>query len=144
MGDATVTTATAPDPTTVDRLSDALADAFRTGDAGDVFTDDVFLDGHPPFWRFQIQGIGGFGEWLRGYVGDGHEIDVVRTVPTVSGFVTVHSSAADTPTGRVTSREILLCEVRDGRVAELTVFCNGDWDGELRARHAAEAPMLRP
>jgi hypothetical protein len=22
--------------------------------------------------------------------------------------------------------------------------CNGAWDKELRARHAAEAPMLRP
>jgi hypothetical protein len=23
-------------------------------------------------------------------------------------------------------------------------YCNGGWDDELRARHAAEAPMVRP
>ena len=31
----------------------------------------------------------------------------------------------------MTDRKILLCEVRDGRIAELTVYCSGDWDAEL-------------
>jgi hypothetical protein len=31
-----------------------------------------------------------------------------------------------------------------GRIAEVTVYCTGEWDDELRARHAAEAPMIRP
>jgi hypothetical protein len=35
------------------------------------------------------------------------------------------------------------CEVSDGRIAEILSYCNGGWDDELRARHAAEAPMLR-
>jgi hypothetical protein len=30
-------------------LSERLADVFRTGHADDVLTDDVFLDGNPPF-----------------------------------------------------------------------------------------------
>jgi hypothetical protein len=34
------------------KLSERLADVFRTGEVGDVFTDDLFLDGHPPLWRF--------------------------------------------------------------------------------------------
>jgi hypothetical protein len=34
--------------------------------------------------------------------------------------------------------------VRDGRIAEVVVYCNGEWDPALRARQAAEAPMLRP
>jgi hypothetical protein len=34
--------------------------------------------------------------------------------------------------------------VRHGRVAEMTVYCSGDWDADLRSRHAAEAPVLRP
>ena len=42
------------------------------------------------------------------------------------------------------ARRIFLCEVRDGRIAEVTCYCNGGWDDDLRARHAAEAPMLRP
>ena len=34
--------------------------------------------------------------------------------------------------------------MRDGRITEAVVYCNGGWDADLRARHAAEAPMLRP
>ena len=37
-----------------------------------------------------------------------------------------------------------MCEVRDGCITEVVGYCNGGWDDELRARHAAEAPMLRP
>jgi hypothetical protein len=37
----------------------------------------------------------------------------------------------------------VLCEVVRGRIAEITVYCTGEWDDELRARHAAEAPMIR-
>jgi hypothetical protein len=44
----------------------------------------------------------------------------------------------------LTDRKILLCEVRSGHIAELTVYCSGDWDAKLRARHAAEAPLTRP
>jgi hypothetical protein len=70
------------------------------------------------------------------------EVDVVRTVPTASGFVTERSredGGAD-----ITGRKIVLCTVRDGRVSELTIYCSGDWDEELRARHAAKARILRP
>ena len=35
-------------------------------------------------------------------------------------------------------------EVTDGRISAVTTYCNGGWDDELRARHAAEAPMIRP
>ena len=129
---------------TTDELSEQLADVFRTGHIGDVFTDDVFLDGHPPFWRFQLHGVGAFREWLSGYAPNGYDVDVVRTIPTASGFVTEHRGRAATPDGEVTMRELMLCEVRDSRISALTVYCSGDWDAELRARHAAEAPMLRP
>ena len=41
------------------------------------------------------------------------------------------------------ARRVLLCDVRDGRITDVLVYCNGEWDAALRARHAAEAPMLR-
>lgn len=128
----------------VAELSDALAEAFRTGDVGDAFADDVFLDGHPPFWRFQLSHREAFSEWLRGYTAHHPDVEVVGTIPTASGFVTEHTSVEDTDAGRLTSRKIMLCEVREGRIAALTIYCSGDWDAELRARHATEAPILRP
>ena len=74
---------------TAERLSEALAEVFRTAEVGDVLTDDVFLDGNPPLWRFQLQGIEAFAAWYKSYAPNGiDEVNVVRTVPTASGFVT--------------------------------------------------------
>jgi ketosteroid isomerase-like protein len=125
-------------------LSERLADVFRTAEVGDVLTDDVFLDGHPPLWRFQLQGRDTFAAWLRGYSPDGQEITVVRTIPTATGFVTELSGRHDEDGQTMTDRKIVLCGVHDGRIAELTVYCSGDWDAALRARHAAETTLLRP
>ena len=131
-------------PTNVTQASDVLAEVFRTGAVGDVFTEDVFLDGHPPFWRFQIQGRDAFAEWLRGYVGEHVTVDVVRTVATSDGFVTEHVDEHVEGGARMTSRKLVLCTMRETRIAELSVYCSGDWDAELRARHQAEAPIFRP
>ena len=135
---------TVVDDATAQELSERLADVFRTADVGDVLTEDVFLDGHPPLWRFQLQGRDAFAAWLEGYSPDGAEITVVRTIPTVTGFVTEFVGRHEEHGEELTDRKILLCEVRGGRIAELTVYCSGDWNAELRARHAAEAPILRP
>jgi ketosteroid isomerase-like protein len=132
------------DESTAQALSERLADVFRTAEVGDVLAHDVFLDGHPPFWRFQLEGRDTFAAWLKGYSPDGAEMAVVRTVPTLTGFVTEMVGRHQEDGIEMTDRKILLCDVRDGRIAELTVYCSGDWDADLRARHAAEAPILRP
>lgn len=41
------------------------------------------------------------------------------------------------------ARRFHVCEVRNGQICAVTTYCNGGWDDELRARHAAEAPMVR-
>ena len=128
------------DDATAQELSERLADVFRTAIVGDALTEDVFLDGHPPLWRFQLQGRDAFTAWLEGYSPGGAEITVVRTIPTVTGFVTEFVGRHE----ELTDRKILLCEVRGRRIAELTIYCSGDWNAELRARHATEAPILRP
>src|SRR6185436_12026059 len=117
---------------------------FRTADVGEVLTDDVFLDGHPPLWRFQLRGRDAFAAWLQDYSPDGADVTVVRTIPTASGFVTELVGRHQEDGQEMTDRKIVLCEVRGNRISELTVYCSGDWDADLRARHAAEAPILRP
>lgn len=131
------------DDAAAQELSERLADVFRTAEVGDVLTEDVFLDGHPPFWRFQLQGRDTFAAWLQGYSPDGAETTVVRTIPTATGFVTELAGRHEEDGEEMTDRKIVLCEVREGCIAELTVYCSGDWDAELRARHAAETQLLR-
>ena len=123
-------------------LARAFNGCFETLEAGeDVFAPDVFFDLLPPFWRFQLKGPAAFAEQLRELAGDGAvRAKLLRVVPTATGFVMEHEeSSADE-----VARRMILCEVRAGRITEVTVYCNGGWDAELRARHAAEAPMLRP
>jgi hypothetical protein len=135
------TATTTVDPVTAERLSAALNRCFETMEApADLFTDDVFFDLYPPFWRFQVQGPAAIAAQLRAISGnDQVSSRRLRVVPTVDGFVMEHEESGHGET----ARKLWLCTVRDGRIAEATCYCNGGWDDELRTRHAAEAPMLR-
>jgi hypothetical protein len=133
------------DQATADRLSAGFHRCFIDFTAADdVFAEDTLFDLLPPMWRFQLQGPGRvFTEQLRSVAEGPVEIDVVRTLPTGTGFVTEHIETQHTPTGVMTARRMHLCEVVDGHITAVTTYCNGGWDAELRARHTAEAPMIR-
>ena len=127
-----------------ERLSTAFNRCFETLDAGEgLFSEDAFFDLYPPFWRFQVQGPEAFGAQLRAIAQGESRARVLRVVPTATGFVMEHE---ETQLGARTeiARRLWLCEVRDGRITDVVGYCNGGWDDELRARHAAESPMLRP
>src|SRR5680860_571495 len=134
------------DQETADRLSAEFHRCFSHFEArDDLFAPDTFFDLLPPMWRFQFEGSGeAFTTQLRSIAEGPVEIEVVRTVPTMSGFVTEHVETQHTPDGVITARRLHQCEVRNGQIHEVTTYCNGGWDDELRTRHAAEAPMVRP
>ena len=134
-----------PDTATVERLAAAFNRSFETcEDPEGILSPDVFLDLYPPFWRFQLQGRDAIQQQLR-KLNEGSEVTsrILRVVPTVEGFLLEHE---ETSRGEQTeiARKLWHCVVRDGQIVEATCYCNGGWDEELRARHAAEAPMLRP
>jgi hypothetical protein len=138
-----LSTPTLLDAATVERLSAGLNRCFETLEDGDhVLADDVFADLLPPFWRFQLQGRDQFVAQLRAIAEGEPSSRILRVVPTATGFVMEHEETQRSERTE-TARRVWLCEVRDGLIAEVTCYCNGGWDDELRARHAAEAPMLR-
>lgn len=134
------------DQETAERLSAAFHRCFAEFTAADgLFADDTFYDLLPPMWRFQFEGPGAaFAAQLQSIAEGPVEIEIVRTIPTATGFATEHVETQHTPNGVVTARRLHLCEVADGRIIAVTTYCNGGWDDELRTRHAAEAPMIRP
>ena len=136
------------DATTVRRLSEGFNACFETFEArADVFAEDAFFDLLPPLWRFQVQGADAFTAQLRHIAGKASSrARILRVVPTADGFVLEQQETMTDPDTAATevARRLWLCLVRDGRIAEVTGYCNGGWDAALRARHAAEAPMLRP
>jgi hypothetical protein len=134
-----------PDTTAVERLATAFNRSFETcEDPDDVLSPDVFFDLYPPFWRFQLQGRDAIQAQLRKLNG-GSDVTsrILRVVPTADGFLLEHE---ETSRGEHTeiARKLWVCVVRDDQIVEATCYCNGGWDDELRTRHAAEAPMLRP
>lgn len=133
------------DQETAERLSTAFHRCFEGFEPPEgVFARDAFFDLMPPFWRFQLQGPDAFVQQLRSIAEGKVSIQVLRTVPTATGFLTEHVETQRTPDGVMTARRVHLCEVADGVITKATTYCNGGWDEELRTRHAAEAPMLQP
>lgn len=132
------------------KTADALAEEFHRCFSDfrarhDLFASDTFFDLLPPHWRFQIEGSGeAFCAQLRSIAQGPVDVEVVRTLPTSTGFVTEHVETQHTAAGDVVARRLHVCEVRDGQIGAVTTYCNGGWDSELRNRHAAEAPMIRP
>ena len=140
---SSVPTIAPPDERRAERLAKALNDCFETFEAPtDLFTEEVLFDLLPPFWRFQIEGPDAFVAQLRA-IAHGPVISrVIRVIPTSEGFVLEHEETQSGPPAE-TARRVWICRVEGDRIAEVTCYCNGGWDDELRARHAAEAPMLR-
>jgi hypothetical protein len=132
------------DDPTVERLSTGLNRCFETYEhPADLFADDAFFDLLPPEWRFQLQGPDVFVSQLRSIAAATSTARILRVAPTSTGFVMEHEETQHLPDPLV-ARRLLWCEVRGGRITEVTVYCNGGWDDARRARHAAEAPMIRP
>lgn len=131
---------------TVERLSTEFSRCFTDFEApGDLFADDTFFDLLPPLWRFQFEGPGeAFTTQLASIAEGPVDIEIVRTLATSSGFLTEHVETQHTPGGDLVARRLHVCDVSGGQICAVTTYCNGGWDSDLRARHAAEAPMIRP
>ncbi len=128
-----------------ERLSRRFADLFDGLDGGeDVLAPDVFCDLNMPVWRFQLQGRDAWVAQMRALARGPLRIEVLRTVATDRGFVAEHEEQQEVDGEVLTARRLWLCETVGGRIVEVVGFCTGEWDAELRARHATEAPMLRP
>lgn len=137
-------TETPVDTAMIDRLGAAFNRCFETcDDAEGALAADVFADCLPPFWRFQVQGRPALLAQLRATTHGHATARIVQLVPTASGFVLEHEVTYEAEQREV-ARRLWLCEIREGRIAEVVGYCNGGWDDELRARHGTEAPMLRP
>jgi hypothetical protein len=132
------------DAATTARLCEAFNRCFETLVVpDDLFAPDAFFDLLPPLWRFQLMGPAAFEAQLRAIAEGETSARILRMVPTAEGFVMEHEETQRHERTEV-ARRLWLCGVRDGRITAATGYCNGGWDDELRARHAAEAPMLRP
>jgi len=130
-------------------VSEALAKkliAFlESGEVEDgLFTEDVFVDFTSPRWREQGQGIERAVAMRRAGHPGPSSVSRSRVDATATGFVLEveerwHHFGEDWY-----ARELFRADVRDGAIAELSVYCTGDWDRGRRAEHARAVRLLRP
>ena len=128
-----------------DVLAKKLIAFLETGDAPDgLFAADVFVDFTSPRWREQGQGIERVVAMRRaGHPGPG-TVPRFRLDATDTGFVLEVEERWQQFGEDWYCRELFRADVRDGAIAELSVYCTGDWDRARRAEHARAVRLLRP
>ena len=129
----------------VRELAEKTVTFLETGTAPEgLFRPDVFLDLTMPTWRIQAAGA----EDLIAVRKEGHpgpsRVTRWRADPTPAGFVFEFEERWDHEGQEWYSRELIRVEVTGGQIAELAVYCTGDWDQARQAEHAAAVTLLRP
>jgi hypothetical protein len=126
-------------------LAEKLVTFLETGVVPEgLFRPDVFLDLTMPTWRVQSVGAEDLiAERKAGHPSAGR-VPRWRADPTPTGFVFEFEERWDAEGQEWYSRELMRVEVTDGQIAELAVYCTGDWDQARQAEHAAAVTLLRP
>ncbi len=111
-----------------------------------LFAATVFCDFTSPRWRLQAEGVREVVELRRA----GHPVPGTvtrsRCDPTPTGFVLEIEEEWAHGGETWYARELLRADVTGdrGEIAELAVYCTGDWARSRRAQHAREVRLLRP
>jgi hypothetical protein len=67
-----------------------------------------------------------------------------RFDPTATGFVLEVEEEWDTDGESWYCRELFRADIADGSISQLAVYCTGDWDRALVAKHEQAVALLRP
>jgi len=133
------------DVAVVHDLSDKLIRFPETRDVpGGLFRLDVFLFLFLSFWLLHAASAEDLiAERKQGHPGSGR-VTRWRADPTPSGFVLEFEERWNSEGQPWYAREMMLIEVAEGTIAEVTVYCTGDWDQARQAEHAAAVTLIRP
>jgi len=129
----------------MDVLAGKVIRFLETGDVPEgLFRPDAFLDLTMPTWRVQASGAEDLIAVRKaGHPGPG-TVTRWRADPMPGGFVFEFEERWNSEDQQWYAREMMRVEVADGAIAELTVYCTGDWDEARQAEHAAAVTLIRP
>jgi hypothetical protein len=128
------------------RLSAGMVAFLETNTLPDgLMQPDVFCDLSLPQWRLQTTGADAVERLRRESHPDRGTVARWSAEPTPSGFVFEFEERwTDAQGENWYSRELLRAKVRDGQIAELSIYCTGDWDQAKQTEHARAVTLSRP
>ena len=136
---------TLTDPAVAEELATKLVRFLETNTPPEgLFTEDLFTDFTMPLWRIQAGNRDG-GVQIRtsGHPGQGR-VPRTRLDVTGTGFLLEVEEEWDDQGQRWYCRELMRCDVTDGQVSAISVYCTGDWDEATVARHRDSVELIRP
>ena len=109
-----------------------------------LFAADAFADLSLPQWWIQAATA----EEVVAIRAQSHpfpgQVRVERVEQTDHGFIVEFEERWVNEGQRWYCREMIRADVVDGRIAELSIYCTGDWDEARQREHAAAGQLLRP
>jgi hypothetical protein len=133
------------DAEAANRLSQKMVEFLETGTAPEgLFRPDVFLDLSMPTWRIQTKGTADLEQVRKeGHPGPG-TVTRWRSDPTPTGLVFEFEERWSHEGQEWYAREMMRIEVMDDAVADLSIYCTGDWDEARQREHAGAVNLIRP
>ncbi len=111
----------------------------------DTFAPDVFADLTFPRWRVQVQGAEALVEARRQRHPQPGEVRVERVTGDDGGYVVKLEERWKDGGRDWYCREGFICLLdSEGRIADFTLYCTGDWDEARVREHAAAVTLIRP
>lgn len=107
-------------------------------------TRDAFADLTFPQWREQCQGADELIKARRDFHPQPGQVRVERVDRTEHGFTIEFEERWVDGGQHWYCREQIRCDLRGDAIAELSLYCTGDWDEKRVAEHAATASLIRP
>lgn len=141
----TTTSPALMDRAVAERLAGDLIRFLETNEppAG-LFADALLLDFTLPHWRLQAQSRDeAIGVRRAGHPGGG-SVPRGRLDLTETGFLLEVEEEWDHQGQHLYCRELMRCDVADGEISQIVVYCTGDWDEATVAAHRDEVTLLRP
>lgn len=127
--------------TSVERLVGFL----ESGDATDLFDDEVFSDVSLPHWRVQAEDaaqIVAVRQQSHPYPG---RVRVEKVLDAGTGYAVKLEERWEDGGQEWYCRESFICELdQHGRIIGFDVYCTGDWDEAAVAAHAQAVTLIRP
>ena len=127
--------------------NEVVADLIRFLETGTIperlFAADVFADLSMPHWRVQTATAAE----VIAIRAEGHpcpgQVRVERVEQTGHGFTIEFEERWEDGGQRWYCREMIRADVADGSIADMSIYCTGDWDEARQREHAKAVRLIR-